>query len=180
MRKGVRCWDCLSLGRICSARIRASSVRLNHRMDAVLKGHPICEERRGHCVLGYPQASSYGMPDVRSCSSGRLPEKVRLYRAYLAESPEEMAAKVAGYRAEGYTRFQLKVGGDPDTIIALSLTDLRARRDKPDQLGIDKLRDVRPEQRRNRNASDSDTCHGRENNANQQPGAQNFRPSVRT
>ncbi|MBQ8102911.1 MAG: hypothetical protein ACJAVZ_004396 [Afipia broomeae] len=41
-----------------------------------------------------------------------------------------------------------------------------------DQLGIDKLRDVRPEQRGNRNASDSDTCHGRENNANQQPGAQ--------
>ena len=25
-----------------------------------------------------------------------------------------MAKKVAGYRAEGYTRFQLKVGGDPD------------------------------------------------------------------
>jgi L-alanine-DL-glutamate epimerase-like enolase superfamily enzyme len=29
-----------------------------------------------------------------------------------------MAARVAGYRAEGYTRFQLKVGGDPDTDIA--------------------------------------------------------------
>ena len=29
-----------------------------------------------------------------------------------------MAKKVAGYRAEGYTRFQLKVGGDPDTDIA--------------------------------------------------------------
>ena len=28
-----------------------------------------------------------------------------------------MAAKVAGYRAEGYTRFQLKVGGDGDTDI---------------------------------------------------------------
>ena len=25
-----------------------------------------------------------------------------------------MAARVAGYRAEGYRRFQLKVGGDPD------------------------------------------------------------------
>jgi L-alanine-DL-glutamate epimerase-like enolase superfamily enzyme len=25
-----------------------------------------------------------------------------------------MAAKVSGYRAQGYTRFQLKVGGDPD------------------------------------------------------------------
>ena len=29
-----------------------------------------------------------------------------------------MAAKVAGYRAEGYRRFQLKVGGDPDVDIA--------------------------------------------------------------
>jgi L-alanine-DL-glutamate epimerase-like enolase superfamily enzyme len=29
-----------------------------------------------------------------------------------------MAAKVAAYRAEGYTRFQLKVGGDPDVDIA--------------------------------------------------------------
>jgi L-alanine-DL-glutamate epimerase-like enolase superfamily enzyme len=28
-----------------------------------------------------------------------------------------MAETVAGYRAEGYTRFQLKVGGDPDTDI---------------------------------------------------------------
>jgi L-alanine-DL-glutamate epimerase-like enolase superfamily enzyme len=40
---------------------------------------------------------------------------VQLYRAISQESPEEMARKVAGYRAEGYTRFQLKVGGDPDT-----------------------------------------------------------------
>ena len=29
-----------------------------------------------------------------------------------------MAGKVAGYRAEGYRRFQLKVGGDPDVDIA--------------------------------------------------------------
>ena len=29
-----------------------------------------------------------------------------------------MAQKVSGYRAEGYTRFQLKVGGDPDVDIA--------------------------------------------------------------
>jgi L-alanine-DL-glutamate epimerase-like enolase superfamily enzyme len=29
-----------------------------------------------------------------------------------------MAARVGGYRAEGYRRFQLKVGGDPDTDIA--------------------------------------------------------------
>jgi len=40
-----------------------------------------------------------------------------LYRAISQESPEEMAKKVADYRAEGYRRFQLKVGGDPDTDI---------------------------------------------------------------
>ena len=32
-------------------------------------------------------------------------------------SPDEMARKVAGYRAEGYRRFQLKVGSDPDVDI---------------------------------------------------------------
>jgi L-alanine-DL-glutamate epimerase-like enolase superfamily enzyme len=45
---------------------------------------------------------------------GRFGEKVRLYRAISQESPEQMAQKVASYRAEGYTRFQLKVGGEAD------------------------------------------------------------------
>jgi L-alanine-DL-glutamate epimerase-like enolase superfamily enzyme len=49
---------------------------------------------------------------------GRYGEDFHLYRAISQESPEQMAAKVAGYRAEGYHRFQLKVGGDPDTDIA--------------------------------------------------------------
>jgi len=48
---------------------------------------------------------------------GRFGESVRLYRAISQESPEAMAAKVAGYRAEGYTRFQLKVGGEADVDI---------------------------------------------------------------
>jgi L-alanine-DL-glutamate epimerase-like enolase superfamily enzyme len=49
---------------------------------------------------------------------GRYGEDFHLYRAISQESPEQMADKVAGYRAEGYRRFQLKVGGDPDTDIA--------------------------------------------------------------
>jgi L-alanine-DL-glutamate epimerase-like enolase superfamily enzyme len=49
---------------------------------------------------------------------GRYGETVHLYRAISQESPDQMAAKVAGYRAEGYRRFQLKVGGDPDIDIA--------------------------------------------------------------
>ncbi len=86
--------------------------RLNRRMDAALKGHPYvksgvdiaCWDILGQ-VAGLPVASLLG---------GRYGEDFVLYRAISQESPEEMAAKVAGYRAEGYRRFQLKVGGDPD------------------------------------------------------------------
>jgi L-alanine-DL-glutamate epimerase-like enolase superfamily enzyme len=45
---------------------------------------------------------------------GRFGSHVQLYRAISQQPPDEMARNVAGYRAEGYTRFQLKVGGDPD------------------------------------------------------------------
>ena len=41
-------------------------------------------------------------------------EKIALYRAISQESPQAMAAKIAGYKKEGYTKFQLKVGGDAD------------------------------------------------------------------
>ncbi|RYD32497.1 MAG: mandelate racemase, partial [Verrucomicrobiaceae bacterium] len=90
--------------------------KLNHRMDAALKGHAYvksgidiaCWDILGQ-VAGLPVCTLLG---------GRFGESVRLYRAISQESPEEMASKVAAYRAEGYTRFQLKVGGDPDTDIA--------------------------------------------------------------
>ena len=49
---------------------------------------------------------------------GRYGDDVHLYRAISQQSPDEMADKVADYRAEGYRRFQLKVGGDPDVDIA--------------------------------------------------------------
>jgi L-alanine-DL-glutamate epimerase-like enolase superfamily enzyme len=58
-----------------------------------------------------------GLP-VCELLGGRYGDDVPLYRAISQQSPEEMAAKVAGYRAEGYRRFQLKVGGDPDVDIA--------------------------------------------------------------
>src|SRR5262249_26435755 len=49
---------------------------------------------------------------------GRYGDDFVLYRAISQESPDAMAARVAGYRAEGYRRFQLKVGGDPADDIA--------------------------------------------------------------
>ena len=89
--------------------------KLNRRMDAVLKGHPYVKSAVDMAcwdILG--QAS--GQP-VCVLLGGRYGENFGLYRAISQQSPEEMAAKVAGYRAEGYHRFQLKVGGEADTDI---------------------------------------------------------------
>jgi len=52
-----------------------------------------------------------------SLLGGKYGEDFSLYRAISQDLPERMAANVAGYRAEGYTKFQLKVGGDPDVDI---------------------------------------------------------------
>ena len=88
---------------------------LNRRMDAALKGHPYvksaidiaCWDILGQ-VAGLPVCTLLG---------GRYGEDFALYRAISQASPEAMAERVAGYRAEGYRKFQLKVGGDPDTDI---------------------------------------------------------------
>ena len=89
--------------------------KLNRTMDAALKGHPYVKSGIDIAcwdILG--QAT--GLP-VCELLGGRYGDDVHLYRAISQESPEQMAAKVAGYRAEGYRRFQLKVGGDPDVDI---------------------------------------------------------------
>jgi len=88
---------------------------LNTQMDACLKGHP-------HVKSGIDMAcwdvlgKLSGLP-VCTLLGGRFGESVRLYRAISQEDPDAMARRVAQYRAEGYSRFQLKVGGDPDTDI---------------------------------------------------------------
>lgn len=89
---------------------------LNLRMDAALQGHPYVKSGIDMAcwdILG----KVAGLP-VCTLLGGRHGEDITLYRAISQESPEEMAAKVAGYRAEGYRRFQLKVGGDPDVDVA--------------------------------------------------------------
>lgn len=91
-------------------------MKLNHRMDAALKGHPYVKSGIDIAcwdILG----KATGLP-VCVLMGGRFGERIRLYRAISQGTPEAMAANVAGYQAEGYTRFQLKVGGDPDTDIA--------------------------------------------------------------
>src|SRR6185503_3071559 len=90
--------------------------RLNRKMDAALKGHPYVKSGIDIAcwdILG--QAA--GLP-VCELLGGRYGDDVHLYRAISQDTPDAMAARVAGYRADGYRRFQLKVGGDPDVDIA--------------------------------------------------------------
>jgi L-alanine-DL-glutamate epimerase-like enolase superfamily enzyme len=91
-------------------------LKLNRRMDAALKGHPYVKSALDMAcwdILG--QATNQ---PVCTLLGGRYGDDFLLYRAISQESPEAMAARVAGYRAEGYTRFQLKVGGDPEADVA--------------------------------------------------------------
>lgn len=89
--------------------------KLNQRMDAALKGHPYVKS--GIDIACWDLLGKATNLPVCTLLGGRFGERVRLYRAISQEAPEAMAEKVAGYRAQGYTRFQLKVGGDPDVDI---------------------------------------------------------------
>lgn len=89
---------------------------INQVMDQALLGHPYVKSPIDMAcwdLLG----KAYGMP---ACSllGGRQGDAVELYRAISQLPPEEMAKNIARYSKEGYRRFQLKVGGDPDYDIA--------------------------------------------------------------
>ena len=88
---------------------------INRRMDQLMRGHPYVKSAIDMAcwdILG--QAT--GQP-VATLLGGFCGDDFALYRAISQDTPENMAAKVGAYRAEGYTKFQLKVGGDPDTDI---------------------------------------------------------------
>ena len=89
--------------------------KLNRRMDAALKGHPYVKS--GVDMACWDLLGKAAGQPVCVLLGGRYGDDFGLYRAISQESPADMAAKVAGYRAEGYRRFQLKVGGDPDVDI---------------------------------------------------------------
>ncbi len=85
---------------------------LNDRMDRCLRGHAYVKSAIDMAcwdILG----KVAGLP-VCQLLGGRFGEDVLLYRAISQRPPAEMADNVRRYRDEGYRRFQLKVGGDPD------------------------------------------------------------------
>ena len=88
---------------------------LNRLMDAALKGHPYV--KTGIDIACWDILGQVTGQSVCTLLGGRYGDDFVLYRAISQQSPDEMAEKVAGYRDEGYRRFQLKVGGDPNTDI---------------------------------------------------------------
>lgn len=85
-------------------------------MNRAMRGHPYVKSALDVAcwdILG----QACGQP-VAALLGGRFGEDFPLYRAISQDTPEAMAEMVGVYRAQGYTKFQLKVGGDADTDIA--------------------------------------------------------------
>lgn len=85
-------------------------------MDRALLGHPYVKSALDMACWDLAGKAA-GVP-VATLMGGRFGPSVALYRAISQGAPEAMAENVAGYRAQGYTKFQLKVGGDPADDIA--------------------------------------------------------------
>jgi cis-L-3-hydroxyproline dehydratase len=89
---------------------------VNRRMDQAMRGHPYVKSAIDMAcwdILGKASGQS-----VATLMGGRYGDDFALYRAISQDTPDVMAAMVSKYRGEGYTKFQLKVGGEPDVDIA--------------------------------------------------------------
>ena len=89
--------------------------RIADLMDAELKGHAYAKSALD--VACWDLLGKRSLLPVSELLGGRSGESFVLYRAISQAPPAEMAERVAGYRSEGYRRFQLKVGADPETDI---------------------------------------------------------------
>lgn len=88
---------------------------LNERMDGAMRGHPYVKSAIDMAcwdILG----KASGQP-IATLMGGHVGADFALYRAISQDTPAQMAKRVGEYRKEGYRKFQLKVGGDPDVDI---------------------------------------------------------------
>ena len=84
---------------------------INHLMDSALLGHPYVKSAIDMAcwdLLGKRSGMS-----VCDLMGGKFGDSVALYRAISQRPADEMAQNVAAHRADGYRKFQLKVGGHP-------------------------------------------------------------------
>ena len=107
---------------------------INSIMDANLKGHNYVKSPVDMAcwdILG-----KYTKQPLWKILGGKFGKNVTLYRAISQEDPKIMSKKVKGYKKEGYTKFQLKVGGDPNEDIE-RIKLVRSILDKSDILVAD-------------------------------------------
>jgi cis-L-3-hydroxyproline dehydratase len=90
--------------------------RINLVMDTALLGHPYVKS--GIDMACWDLLGKRTGLSVCDLMGGRHGDSVALYRAISQQAPDAMAKNIAGYRDEGYTKFQLKVGGNADDDIA--------------------------------------------------------------
>ena len=86
-------------------------ININSIMDTNLKGHNYVKSPIDMAcwdILG-----KYTNQPIWKLLGGKFGKNVKLYRAISQEDPKIMSKKVKSYKKEGYTKFQLKVGGDP-------------------------------------------------------------------
>ena len=100
---------------------------INQLMDKALLGHPYVKSAIDMAcwdLLGKATGKS-----VCDLMGGKFGDSIALYRAISQRPADEMAENIAAHRKDGYAKFQLKVGGNPqediDRICAASsiLTD---------------------------------------------------------
>jgi len=88
---------------------------LNEQMDSAMRGHPYVKSAIDMAcwdILG----KASGQP-IATLMGGHVGADFALYRAISQDTPAQMAKRIGEYRKEGYRKFQLKVGGDPDVDI---------------------------------------------------------------
>ena len=96
---------------------------INQLMDRAMTGHNYIKSPLDIAcwdILGIATDSP-----ICTLLGGRYMDKFPLYRAISQGEPKKMAEDVARYREEGYRRFQLKVGGDPDVDVRRTKAVLR-------------------------------------------------------
>lgn len=89
---------------------------INQTMDRAMRGHPYVKSALDMAcwdILGKASNQS-----VATLMGGCFGDDFALYRAISQDTPEAMVENIALYRSQGYTKFQLKVGGNPDVDIA--------------------------------------------------------------
>ena len=107
---------------------------INMIMDQCLKGHPYVKSPIDIACWDI-KGKAANMP-ISKLLGGAYDEDFVLYRAISQNNPDAMASNVKKYRDEGYRRFQLKVGGNPDEDIE-RIRSVASKLEKGDNLIAD-------------------------------------------